>query len=263
MADLAKRDIEDTIWSVFTSFGFTEEDEENDKQKYFILDKNEARIKNTVGNMAKAETAAALIEAGFACGINDFSVEVSDKEVYDLLVLFGFENILKQSRDIKNGFSVIADNIKFGFGAFESEKSTAVIEIDNILKACKNADIEGNASVSKSLVFAEKNAEGLSYDVCYNLRVNGCIVEMYCEDGDIKKACEYAEKEGHSCILRCFPDGVLEIKDIAKNEITKTTVSDFLGYYEEDLCDCVHEHHHGEECNCQGEHHHRSCSHMQ
>ena len=33
--------------------------------------------------------------------------------------------------------------------------------------------------VQASLLYAEENAEGYAYDVAYNLRMNGCIVELY------------------------------------------------------------------------------------
>ncbi len=257
MANLLSRDVEDTIWSVLTSFGFNEEDEKSQNLRCFNLDKKNANILNGSTLLAKAETVAAVIETVFAIGETEFKVTVSNKEIFDMLVLFGFENILRLEENINDGFSVVCDHTEIAFGKFYDDKSTARIDISSLLHTSKN--IEEEKSVSKSLAYAEIDAEGLCYDVCYNLRVNGCIVEYYTGDRSIKKACEYAEKEGHSCILRCYKDGKLEIKDLVKNEITETTVQEFLGYYEDDCddeeCDCGEHHHHGEECDC-GHHHH-------
>jgi len=255
MANLLKRDIEDTIWSVLTSFGFNEECD----KKGFILDKNEANIINTATTLAKAETVAAVIEAIFAVGNSAFRVTLSNKDVFDLLVLFGFENILRIDETIKDGFSVITDHTEIAFGNFDSDKSTAKININMILRTLNTED--ENNEVAKSLAFAEKNAEGVCYDVCYNLRVNGCIVEYYTETGDIKKAEEYAKENGHSCVIRCYSDGKIEIKDFATNDITVTNITDFLGYCnDDDECDCGHDHEHY--CDCGHDHSHEcSCGH--
>ena len=105
---------------------------------------------------------------------------------------------------------------------------------------------------SATLIFAEKNAEGVAYEVAYNLRINGCIVEFFTDGDDIKEAEEYAENKGLSCIIRAYADGKLMIKDDIKNEIIETCLEDFLGFYgdDEDECDCGHHHHHGEDCHC-------------
>ena len=251
MADLTKRDVQDTVWSVLTSFAFCEEDESSDKKRYFILDKNSADIVSCATQKARAEVVSACIESAFACGLENFSVKVSDKEIFDLLVLFGFEKILVLDGDIKNGFVLISGETVFARGSFYDNKTVADIDIKILAGLCKNTEDSGNNSISKSLVFAETKAEGVAYDICYNLRVNGCIVEMYNDEGDIKTASEYAEKEGHSAIIRCFADGCVEIKDLIKNEIITTSYTEFLGYYDDADCDCGEEHHH---CDC-GHHH--------
>ena len=99
--------------------------------------------------------------------------------------------------------------------------------------------------VKKSL-----DSEGIAYDVAYNLRMNGCIVEFYTGEGNIDDAVSYTKDNGLGCILRVFSDGKLMINDFAKNEIIETTASDFLGYYddEEDEDEC--------DCGCGGHHHH-------
>lgn len=257
MANLLKRDIEDTIWSVLTSFGFNEECD----KKGFTLDKNEASIVNTTTLLAKAETVAAVIESVFAVGNSSFRVTLSNEEIFNLLVLFGFENILRLDKTIKDGFSVITDHTEIAFGSFDADKSTAKININMILRTL-NSDEDGKNDVSKSLAFAEADAEGVCYDVCYNLRVNGCIVEYYTQDGDINSAEEYAKKNGHSCIIRCFNDGKIEIKDFTKNEISVTDITEFLGYYNDDDCDCGHDHEHEHHCDCGHDHdYHCDCGH--
>lgn len=251
MADFTKRDAEDTIWSVLTSFALDEEEESSDKKRYFILDKNSADIVGTATEKARAEVVSACIESAFACNLESFIVKVSEKSVFDLLTLFGFEKILVLEGDIKNGFVLSSDNTVFAKGSFYDDKTVAYIDIKILSELCKGNSASN--SISKSLVFAEKSAEGIAYDICYNLRVNGCIVEMYNDVGDIKDASEYAEKDGHSAIIRCFADGCVEIKDLIKNEITKTTFTEFLGYYDDADCGCGHSH--GEE------HHHCDCGH--
>lgn len=251
MTDFTKRDIEDTIWSVLTSFALDEQEESSDKKRYFILDKNSADIVSAGSIKARAEVVSACIESAFACNLESFIVKVSEKSVFDLLNLFGFEKILVLDGDIKNGFILSCDNTVFAKGSFYDEKTVAYIDIKILSQLCKGNSASN--SISKSLVFAEKSAEGVAYDICYNLRVNGCIVEMYNYDGDIKKASEYAEKEGHSAIIRCFADGCVEIKDLIKNEITKTSYTEFLGYYDDADCDCGHSQEEG--------HHHCDCGH--
>jgi histidyl-tRNA synthetase len=251
MADLTKRDIEDTVWSVLTSFALPEEEESSNKKRYFILDKNSADIVSKESKKARAEAVSACIESAFACNLERFFVKISDKEIFDLLVLFGFEKILILDGDIKSGFVLLSGETVFARGSFYDGKTVANIDIKILSDLCKNTGADAHGSVSKSLVFAENSAEGIAYDICYNLRVNGCIVEMYNDEGDIKTASEYAQNEGHSAIIRCFADGCVEIKDLVKNEITKTSYTEFLGYYDDSDCGCGEEHH-----NCDCGHHH-------
>lgn len=258
MADFTKRDIEDTIWSVLTSFAFDETEEKSDKSHSFVLDKSSAFISGDTTEKARAEAVCACIEVAFACDLQDFKAKVSNEAVFNLLVLFGFENILQFDGDTKNCFSLYSDNTVFASGTFEDKKTTAIIDINALFEICEKG--ENSQNVSKSLVYAESGAEGIAYDICYNLRVNGCIIEMYTDNGDIKTANEYAKKEGHSAIVRCFADGKVEIKDFLKNEIIMTTVSEFLGYYKEDDESCCEEHeHHGCDCGHSHEHEHHDC----
>ncbi len=196
------------------------------------------------------------------------------KRIYELLCLYGFEKYISidlgmlQSIDYYTGsifkcytsgigFPICAggryDNLMGKFGAPKGAVGVA-IGINRIMSALKS---EPDTGVSASLVFAEKNAEGLGYDLAYNLRVNGCLVEMYIGDGDYKDAEQYALNSDISAMLRVFPNGKLQIKDFAKQEITETTANKFLGYYNDDFdddCGCGHEHHHHHDCDCGHEH---------
>lgn len=252
-----KRDIVDSMWSVFTSFGFVETEKE-EGEKFCIFEKDKAYAVNKETTLkAKAETAALLIETAIANGLDNFTVKVGEKDVFELLELFGFEKIIEFDEKGK-GFSADCGDIRFAEGIFAENKAECVFYTEKFIDALKSEGVDmSDSDVSASLVFAEKDAEGIAYDIAYNLRVNGCIVEYYNGDGNIEKAEEYAKKRDISCILRAFADGTLMIKDFIKNEIIETSASEFLGYYEddeEDECDCgcghEHHHHHGEDCDC-------------
>ena len=253
-----KKEIEDSIWSVYTSFGFIEVENDQEYKNfnetgkfcYFEDGKCIAEKKGKINKIDIAESAALSVETSIANGLDDFTVEVEDKEVFETLTLFGFEKMIKLNSEVK-GFKLVSDGICYSY----YDEGKCVIETYSFMEALKNAGIDmSDISVEASLIFAEKNAEGLGYDVAYNLRVNGCIVEYYTGDNNIENACNYAEKKGISCILRAYPDGILQIKDMIKNEITETTVSDFLGYYEEEEgCSCGHNH--DEDHECCGHHH--------
>jgi len=124
--------------------------------------------------------------------------------------------------------------------------------INNILTVLRGQSEEiGETNISRTLVFAEENAEGVAYDLSYNLRLNNCMVEGYVGEGDYLEAEKYAYSSGAECMIRVFADGKIMIKDFISKEITETTADDFLEYYEEDEeCDCGGEHQHGEDCNC-------------
>ena len=106
----------------------------------------------------------------------------------------------------------------------------AAIGVNRVMSALNKRKAD---TVAASLVFAEKGAEGLAYDTAYNLRVNGCLVEMYIGEHNIDTAKAYAAETGAACMLRVCPDGKLFIYDFEKNDIIKTTVNEFLGYSEE------------------------------
>ena len=221
-----------------------------------------------------------VLEKANVDGLNKTSKLALDnlKRIYDLLCLYGFEQYISidlgmlQSIDYYTGiifkgyarglgFPICGggryDNLMSRFGKSEGAVGVA-IGVNRILAALPDEKAD---AISSSLIFAEYNAEGLGYELAYNLRVNGCLVEYYIGDGDYKEAEKYALSTDNGCMLRVFPDGKLQIKDFAKNEITETTVNEFLGYYAEDEhhehhhdCDCGHHHDHDHECTC-GHHH--------
>jgi ATP phosphoribosyltransferase regulatory subunit len=219
------------------------------------------------------------LEKAYVDGLNETSKVALDnlKRIYELLCLYGFEKYISidlgmlQSIDYYTGsifkcythgvgFPICAggryDNLMGKFGAPKGAVGVA-IGINRIMSALGRESADG---VSASLIFAEQNAEGIGYDLAYNLRVNGCLVEMYIGDGDYKQAEQYALNSDIGCMLRVYPNGKLQIKDFTKQEIIETTANEFLGYYEDDFeddCGCGHDHH-DDDCGC-GHDHHDDC----
>ena len=116
------------------------------------------------------------------------------------------------------------DNLMGQFGDNKGAVGAA-IGINRLISVLSDKEVH---DVSASLVFAEKNAEGIAYDIAYNLRVNGCLVEMYIGDGDYKAAEEYSKGKNIGAMLRVFPNGQLMINDFAKHEIIETTANEFF-----------------------------------
>lgn len=229
-------------------------------------------IKNLMIELPYLFGAEDTLERANVKGLNATSKAALEnlRRIYELLCLYGFEKYISidlgmlQSIDYYTGsifkcythgvgFPVCAggryDNLMSKFGKDAGAVGVA-LGINRIMSALGHKEEEGYPS---SLIFAEKDAEGLCYEVASNLRINGCLVEAYIENGDYRDAEAYAVKTGSSCMIRVFPDGKLQMKDFVKQEITETTVNDFLGYYEDDDCDCGHEHH-DHDCGC-GHHH--------
>ncbi len=200
------------------------------------------------------------------------------KKIYDILIGYGFEKFVSvdlgmlQSIDYYTGsifkcythgigFPICAggryDNLlkKFGKDISAVGISFSVNRLVSVLG--KDAVLSDDFVVPKTVIFAEENAQSLSYDLAYNLRINGCMTEGYVGGKDYKDAEEYSIKSGAECMMRVFADGRLLIKDFIKNEIIETTTEAFLeynnDYYEdEDDCDCGCDHDHDHECH----HHH-------
>lgn len=172
-------------------------------------------------------------------------------KIYDLLCLYGFEKYISldlgmlQSIDYYTGsifkcytqgvgFPICAggryDNLMAKFGSPKGAVGVA-IGIGRIMQALKGKGM--GSRPGSTLVFAEKNADGVAYEVAYSLRVNGCLVEMYIGEGDFMDAEEYAKLTKQDCLVRAFPDGRLKITDMVRSTVIDTTTDEFLGFDEE------------------------------
>lgn len=182
-------------------------------------------------------------------GLNQTSKKALDnlREIYEILTLYGFEQYISldlgmlQSIDYYTGsifkcytrgvgFPIAAggryDNLMSGFGTTKGAVGCA-IGINRIMQV-----YEGESStVAGTLVFSEDNdSQGLAYELAYNLRVNGCLTEMYIENDSFEDAKKYAKDTNNTCILRVKADGELMLYDLEREEVIETTVEEFLGY---------------------------------
>ncbi len=237
-------------------------------------------IKNLIIGLPYLFGGEEVFEKAYVEGLNETSKNALDnlKRIYDLLCLYGFEKYVSidlgmlESIDYYTGsifkcythgvgFPICAggryDNLMSRFGAPKGAVGAA-IGVNRLLSALSDKEAR---EVSASLIFAEHNAEGIAYDLAYNLRVNGCLAEMYIGSGDFHDAEEYSKSRNIGAMLRVFPDGKLMINDFSRHEIIETTANDFLGYYDDDMmsddghdheCGCEHEHRH--DCGCGHEH---------
>ena len=238
-------------------------------------------IKNLIIDLPYLFGGAEVFEKAYVDGLNETSKIALDnlKRIYELLCLYGFEKYVSidlgmlESIDYYTGsiFKCYTHGVGFPIcaggrydnlmGQFGSPKGAvgAAIGINRILSVLSDKE---NHDISASLIFAEHNAEGIGYDIAYNLRVNGCLVEMYIGGGDYSDAVEYAKSRDIGAMLRVFPDGKLIIDDFTKHETTETTANEFLGYYDDDMmfehndCGCGHDHEQVHDHDCGHEHHH-------
>lgn len=172
-----------------------------------------------------------------------------------LLSLYGLDEYVEldfESSSSNDGISFIGllGDKCMAHGGRDGDDLIAVMNLDALVSKYNSS----YSLPSVSVVFAEADAEGIAYDLAYTLRINGCITELYILGGDYEACQSYCEKIGAGAMLRVFADSRLMIKDFAKDEITETTVPDFIGYYHDDECDCHEHHHHDDDCDCH-EHH--------
>lgn len=219
-----------------------------------------------------------VVEKAYVDGLNETSKNALDniKNIFELLCAYGFEKYISidlamlQSIDYYTGsifkcythgvgFPICAggryDNLMSQFGNDMGAVGVA-FGINRIILALRSAGDEISCNnPSATLIYAESGGEANAYEIAFNLRVNGYIVELYIDEGDYKKAEEYAVKSDAGCMLRVFEDGKLLLKDFIKKEIVETTVNDFLSVYdgdfdEHDDCGCDHDHEHDHNCDC-------------
>ena len=236
------------------------DDDTTEKLRASIDSKNSPSIKNIVKNLDIAKDVKQLmielpylfggvdiIDRADVKGLNPTSKEALDnlREIYNLLTLYGFEKYISldlgmlQSIDYYTGsifkcythgvgFPIAAggryDNLMGGFGEAKGAVGCAM-GINRIMQIYTGAP----DTVASTLVVAESNADGLAYDLAYNLRVNGCLTEMYIGDG-FSGAEEYAKKTNNTCILRVFADKKLIIYDLERGEAVETDTDTFMGY---------------------------------
>lgn len=230
-------------------------------------------IKNLIIDLPYLFGNEEVFEKAYVEGLNETSKLALDnlKRIYELLCLYGFEKYVSidlgmlESIDYYTGsifkcythgvgFPICAggryDNLMSKFGTPKGAVGAA-IGINRLISVLSDKETH---DISASLVYAEHNADGIAYDIAYNLRVNGCLVEMYIGGGTYKDAEEYSKKRNIGAMLRVFPDGKLMINDFAKHEIIETTANEFLGYYDDDLMFDDGHHHHDCNCGCGHEH---------
>lgn len=255
-----EKEIYNTYWNVFSSFGYEEAifDEISDDgvETVRLLGENGVTECKTVilrGNNEKgcAEAVAVGIEAALAVGFPDFKVKVRcrNEKIEDLLYLYSLDEYTDFeegdfSFEGKSGETVIFK------GCIENGAIVCTYDLKAGCKAMGSYKYEA----SKTVVFAEKDADGIAYEISYTLRLSGCLVVMYIGCGNIEDCEKESVKTGVSDIIRVFSDGKIQIKNLADNEITETDYETFVGYYDEDEhehhdCGCGHEHH-GHDCDC-------------
>lgn len=249
-----------------------------EKLRERIDSKDTSGIKAIIKNLDMAEDVKALmielpylfgnetvLDKADVLGLNEKSKAALNniRRIYELLCLYGLEDYVSidlgmlQSIDYYTGsifkcythgvgFPICAggryDTLMEKFGKKEGAVGVA-FGINRIISALGNGqenDIDG------SLVFAEKNAEGIAYDISYTLRQYGVLVEQYIGDGDILEAEEYAKMLGRDSLIRVFADARVQVKEFKTDEIVETTAEEFINFYGEN----EHEHEHDGECSC-------------
>ena len=184
-------------------------------------------------------------------GLNNTSKCALDnlRQIYELLTLYGFGQYISldlgmlQSIDYYTGsifkcythgvgFPIAAggryDNLMGMFGADKGAVGCA-IGVNRIMQVLKTEPDE----VPSTLIYVEDGADAGAYELAANLRINGCLTEMYIESGSFRDAESYAEKTNNTCILRVYPDGRLTVYDKERDTEIDTTLNEFMGIEDE------------------------------
>lgn len=195
-------------------------------------------------------------------GLNETSKVALDniRKIYELLCLYNFEDYISidlgmlQSIDYYTGsifkcythgvgFPIAAggryDHLMGQFGMPKGAVGCA-FGVNRLMQV-----YEGTGHiVPTTLIYAEKDAEGIAYEVAYVLRDDECLAEMYIGGGSYDDAVKYAVSKQAACIIRVFPDRNLAMHDFIMNKDTEVTVDEFLydegyGYSEEEIANGI------------------------
>jgi len=248
-----EKDIMSIMWNVFVSFGYKDAVVSNngidgDFGRFAVDEglKGKVIISGTLSEKAKAELVSVAVEASVAADVPEFSVELTcSGEAAELIELYSIDEYCS----IADGsFSFIGKSGDLVIFRGNMQGNSLVCEFD--FKAVADAvyGIDDGVTVPETIIYSEKDAEGIGYEIAYTMRLSGCLVTNYIADGNIGDCEAYAKKCGAESIIRAFPDGKIQIKEMATGEITETDYNTFVGYYDDEPEE--HHHHHGDECDC-------------
>ncbi len=246
-----ERDIMSLMWNVFASFGYKDAvvSAGESLSGRFAVDeglKGKVVISGTTSEKAMAEIISVAIEAAVAADVPDFEAELScPDEVEDLIELYSLDEYCNVKKGCFEFVGKSGNDIIFKGFANDNE---LVCEFDFEVIANVVYGKDDEISVPETIIYSEVNAEGIGYEIAYTMRLSGCLVTNYIADGNIEECEEYAKKCGAESIIRAFPDGKIQIKEIATGEITETDYNTFVGYYDEESEE--HHHHHNDGCDC-------------
>ena len=256
-----ENEILSTVWNVYASFGYVEACEGGEctadngmiSRLFFGNSAKECRAVMCGQMSAKAisEVVASAIEAALAVGFPDYTIEVrtNDAKVSELIYLYSLDEYASFS---EGEFSLCAKSGENVIMKGEIKDGDVICTYDLHAAATAMHDSPLAQIPSKTVIYAEKNAEGIAYEISYTLRLMGCMAEGDVKSDSIEQSDKYALSCGASDLIRVFPDGKLQIKSLADGEITETDYETFVGYYDDggDDCGCGEHHHHDEGCDC-------------
>lgn len=254
-----EKDIMSAMWNVFASFGYkdavlTDGNTDINSIKRLAVDNDlecSIMICGSVSDKAKAEVVSVAIEAALAVGFEDLKIELScSRAVADILYLYSLDEYCSFKEGDYSFVGYSGDEV-----IFKGCLSSDVISCDFDLVACAKADAYVSTSVPETIVYTEPEADGIGYEIAYTMRLSGCLVTTYVQEGSINDCEKYAKENSIGSIIRVFADGKIQIKELGSDSITETDYNTFVGYYEdadehEHACDCGHDHDHDHDCDC-------------
>ena len=248
-----EKDIMATMWNVFASFGYKDAVAAEGDAVYgrYAVDeglRGKVIISVSAAEKAMAELVSVAIEAAVAADVPDFEVELTCSEtVAGLIELYSLDEYCTFKDGNFNLVGKSDGNVIFK-GSVSDGSLICDFDFTAIAAAVYGAD--GCLQIPETVIYSEENAEGIGYEIAYTMRLSGCLVTNYISDGDIAECEEYAKLCGAESIIRAFPDGKIQIKEMASGEITETDYNTFVGYYNDEPEEEHHHHHHGDGCDC-------------